>query len=183
MRSYHWRGGRAPAPRERLTEMRFLWSHLRTLYRRLWSSLFRAVHGAYMREAVRHHYCHGDPGRLEIGARVSTVNTLFNVASGRIIVGDDTIFGHNCMVLTGRHDFVKGRRKSLATGDPDTPASGSDIYIGKGCWIASGAIIVGPVKIGDNTIVAAGAVVTRDLPEGVFAAGVPAVVKKGVSAQ
>jgi acetyltransferase-like isoleucine patch superfamily enzyme len=124
-------------------------------------------------------YCHGDRRRLHLGRGVSVVNTLFNVASGEIYVGDDTIFGHNCMVLTGRHEFSGGRRRSLTTGEPDTPTSGSDIHIGSGCWIASGAIVTGGVTIGDNTIIGAGAVVALDIPGGVFAAGVPArVIRK-----
>ena len=123
-------------------------------------------------------YCHGDSDRLHLGKRVSTVNTIFNVASGDIYVGDDTIFGHNCMVLTGRHEFLGGRRRRLVTGEPDTPTTGSDIRIGSGCWIASGAIITGGVTIGDNTIIGAGAVVAMDVPSGVFAAGVPAKVIK-----
>jgi acetyltransferase-like isoleucine patch superfamily enzyme len=121
-------------------------------------------------------YCHGDARRLHVGKRVSTVNTVFNVASGEIFIGDDTIFGHNCMVLTGRHEFSGGRRRRLVTGEPDTPTTGSDIHIGSGCWIASGAIVTGGVTIGDNTIIGAGAVVAMDVPGGVFAAGVPARV-------
>jgi acetyltransferase-like isoleucine patch superfamily enzyme len=123
-------------------------------------------------------YCHGDAKRLHLGKRVSAVNTIFNVASGEIYVGDDTIFGHNCMVLTGRHEFVGGRRRRLVTGEPDTPTTGSDIRIGSGCWIASGAIVTGGVTIGDNSIIGAGAVVAMDVPSGVFAAGVPARVIK-----
>lgn len=121
-------------------------------------------------------YCHGDKRRLHLGKRVSAVNTIFNVASGEIYVGDDAIFGHNCMVLTGRHEFSGGRRQRLVTGEPDTPTSGSDIHIGSGCWIASGAIVTGGVTIGDNTIIGAGAVVALDIPGSVFAAGVPARV-------
>lgn len=59
------------------------------------------------------HYCHGDPKRLHLGKSVSTVNTLFNLASGCIHIGDNTIFGHNCLVLTGTHRFNHGRRFSL----------------------------------------------------------------------
>lgn len=125
------------------------------------------------------HYCHGSDTRLHIGYGVSTVNTLFNVSSGEITVGDRCVFGHNCMVLTGRHEFVDGQRRWLATGQGDAPAEGFDITIGRGCWIASGAIITGGVTIGDNVIVAAGAVVTRDVPSGCLVAGVPArVIKK-----
>ena len=45
-----------------------------------------------------------------MGKKVAAANTLFNVASGSISVGDYTIFGQNVMVLTGRHLFKQGQR-------------------------------------------------------------------------
>jgi acetyltransferase-like isoleucine patch superfamily enzyme len=138
--------------------------------------LLRPLVAALKRVDMMTPYCHGDTRRLHLGRGVSAVNTIFNVASGEIYIGDDTVFGHNCMVLTGRHEFSRGRRRSLSTGEPDTPTSGSDIHIGSGCWIASGVIVTGGVTVGDNTIIGAGAVVTLDIPSGVFAAGVPAQV-------
>lgn len=128
------------------------------------------------RAAHSTHYVHGDPRRLRVGRRCSLVNTVFNTASGNIIVGDDVIFGHNCMVLTGRHEFENGMRRRLASDRPDTPQSGFDIRIGDGTWVASGATIVGGVTIGRHCIIAAGAVVTRDVPDHVVMAGVPAKV-------
>jgi acetyltransferase-like isoleucine patch superfamily enzyme len=122
---------------------------------------------------------YGERSRLKTGKNVSLVNTLFNLSSGNIYIGDNTIFGHGCMVITGVHQFKDGRRKKLVTGGDEAPLSGYDIKIGSGCWIASGSIIIGRVKIGHNVIVAAGAVVTRDIPDGVMVGGVPArIIKK-----
>jgi acetyltransferase-like isoleucine patch superfamily enzyme len=56
------------------------------------------------------------------------------------------------------------------------PDSGYDIIIGSGCFIGANAIILKGVTIGDNTIIGAGSVVTKDIPSNVFAAGVPAIV-------
>ncbi|MBR8429662.1 hypothetical protein K6Y76_22955 [Burkholderia cenocepacia] len=57
----------------------------------------------------------------------------------------------------------------------DYPRDGRDIVIGKGVWIASNAIVLGPCTIGDNAVVAAGAVVTGgQLESGCLYAGVPA---------
>ena len=122
------------------------------------------------------YYCKGDRRKLRLGKYVSPVNTLFNVSSGCITVGDNTIFGHNVMVLTGKHEFLNGKRKSLTTKGFEVPLEGYDINIGSGCWIASGVIITGKVNIGDNVIIGAGSVVTKDIPSGVFAAGVPAKI-------
>jgi len=126
------------------------------------------------------HVCYGDKRRMHIGEDVSLMNTLFNVASGDIYIGDNTIFGHNCMVLTGKHDFQNGVRKKLVTNEGETPLTGQDIIIGAGCWIASGAIITGGVTIGNNVIIAAGSVVTKNIPSGIFAAGMPAKAIKAV---
>jgi acetyltransferase-like isoleucine patch superfamily enzyme len=52
--------------------------------------------------------------------------------------------------------------------------SDADVAIGRNCWIGSRAIVLKGVKIGDNTIVAAGSIVTSDLPPNVLAAGAPA---------
>lgn len=120
-------------------------------------------------------YVHGNWERIKIGKRVSLVNTTLNTASGNIVINDDVIFGHNCMLLTGRHDFKNGVRKKLI-GERDTPFEGYDILIQEGCWIASGSIIVGGVSIGKNSIVAAGAVVTKNVPDFSIVGGVPAII-------
>ena len=125
-------------------------------------------------------YVHGPLRRLHIGDRCSTMNTTFNVISGDVYVGDDTVFSHGCYVLTGVHQFYNGRRASLQSDCPiaETPLEGHDINIGRGCFLGAGAIIIGGVTIGDNVIVGAGAVVTSDVPSGSFVAGVPASVVK-----
>jgi acetyltransferase-like isoleucine patch superfamily enzyme len=131
------------------------------------------------------HFVDGAAARLHVGKRAGLCNTVFNVSSGSIYVGDHVIFGYNVMVLTGRHQFVDGRRASLAAGvdsdgwgggEDEVPSGGYDIRIGDGTWIASGAIITGGVTIGMNVIVAANAVVTMDVPDYSIVAGTPARV-------
>ncbi|MFZ5875374.1 MAG: acyltransferase [Nitrospirota bacterium] len=111
------------------------------------------------------------------------MNTLFNVVSGDIVIGDNTLFGHGCMVLTGIHEFFDGVRGDLHDPPiPETPTHGRDIRIGSGCFIGSGAIILGNVTIGDNVIIGAGAVVSRDIPSNSIAAGIPAKVIRSLGA-
>jgi acetyltransferase-like isoleucine patch superfamily enzyme len=98
----------------------------------------------------------GDSDRLHTGKQVELSNTLFNTVGGHIFVGDDTFFGHNCMVLTGKH---LGRSQS------EVVSEGNDIRIGAWCWIALGVIIIGGVTIGDRCLIAAGSVVTHDVPD------------------
>jgi acetyltransferase-like isoleucine patch superfamily enzyme len=65
------------------------------------------------------------------------------------------------MVLTGRHLYVNGFPKLPRS--EQVPTQGFDIVIGENCWIASGAILIGPLRIGSNSIIGAGAVVTKDV--------------------
>ena len=127
---------------------------------------------------IEYSYVHGDKSRVSIGERCSTMNTIFNTNSGYISVGSDTIFGHNCSLLTGTHRFINGVRASLDSNIdlPEVPLYGRDIVIGKGCFIGSGSTIIGPVKIADNVVIGAGSVVTKDIDISCFAAGTPAKI-------
>lgn len=127
----------------------------------------------------------GRSGKLYLGEKVAVSNTLFNVSSGSIYIDDYTIFGQNVMILTGRHNFVSGCRAGLhevmtgpgwGGGEEEVPSEGFDIRIGQGCFIASGAIVIGGVEVGKHSIVASGAVVTRSVPEHSIVAGIPATV-------
>lgn len=108
----------------------------------------------------------GDFSKVVLGENVSLVNTLFNVSSGTITVGDGSFFGHNVCLLAASHP-QKGNRQAVRK-------NGHDIVIGKNVWIASNVTIIGPCKIGDNAVIGAGSVVTRDLEGDWVYAGVPA---------
>lgn len=130
---------------------------------------------------IEYAYVHGQKSRIHLGKNCSTMNTLFNVISGDITIGDNTLFGHGCMVLTGIHEFFDGVRGDLhGPPIPETPTHGRDIHIGSGCFIGSGAIILGKVTIGDNVIIGAGAVVSKDIPSNCIAAGIPAKVIRSI---
>jgi acetyltransferase-like isoleucine patch superfamily enzyme len=129
---------------------------------------------------IDYSYVHGDKNRLHLGENCSTTNTIFNVNSGDITIGNDTIFGHNCMLLTGTHEFFNGKRASLdkeALID-EVPINGRDILIGSGCFIGSGVTIIGPVKIGNNVIVGSGSVVVKDIADSCFVTGIPAKIMR-----
>ena len=102
-----------------------------------------------------------------IGKNVSLVNTLLDCVN-QITIGNNVSFGHNCMVLTGYHDYYLTGEERMASG-PSKP-----VVIEDGVWIASGVIICPGVRIGKDAVVAAGAVVTRDVPAGWMVGGVPA---------
>lgn len=120
---------------------------------------------------------HGPHDRLIIKPRVSKANTLFNTRSGKIFVGTGVMFGHNCMVLTGYHDYTKpGETRERIT----LENVNRDIIIEDGVWIASGVIIIGPCKIGKNSVIGSGSIVVKDIPPLTFAAGNPAKVIKTI---
>jgi acetyltransferase-like isoleucine patch superfamily enzyme len=128
---------------------------------------------------IDYSYVHGDKKRVHLGVKCSTMNSIINVISGEVFIGDNTILGHNCMLLTGTHLFERGTRKSLNDNrnlKEETPSFGRDIKIGSGCFIGSGVVIVGPVTIGNNVIIGAGSVVTKPIPDSFFAAGIPAKI-------
>jgi maltose O-acetyltransferase len=88
---------------------------------------------------------------------------------GRVTIGADVQIGPNVQLLTPTHPL-----------DPDLRRSGAEaaepITIGDNVWLGGGVIVCPGVTIGRDTVVGAGAVVTRDLPPGVLAVGNPARV-------
>jgi acetyltransferase-like isoleucine patch superfamily enzyme len=100
-------------------------------------------------------------------------SVYFNTRSGQISVGSAAGFGENVMVLTGKHfGYDEAQRNGLPF--HYVPSVGRDIIIGKGAYIGSGAILIGPLTIGDHAMIGAGAVVTKDVPPHAFVAGNPA---------
>lgn len=104
-------------------------------------------------------------------------SVYFNTRSGAIRVGRATLFGEDVKVLTGMHmGLAQARDEGVEL--HHVPESGRDIVIGEGCYIGSGAILIGPLTIGDYAMIGAGSVVTHDVPAHGFAAGVPAKLVK-----
>lgn len=102
-------------------------------------------------------------------------SVYFNTRSGSITIGYNTVFGENVMVLTGKHlNYSESNEQGVSI--HHVPLSGRDIQIGENCYIGSGAIIIGKVKIGDYSVIGAGSVVTKDIPEKVFVGGIPAKI-------
>lgn len=112
----------------------------------------------------------GDEGRLKVHKSAQVHNATFNTVSGTITIEAHAFFGHGVSVLTGTHDITKeGAARSRSF-----PRRGRDVVIEEGAWVASNATILGPCVIGEHAVVAAGAVVTGDVPARTIYAGVPA---------
>ncbi|MCB2192893.1 MAG: sugar O-acetyltransferase [Deltaproteobacteria bacterium] len=88
---------------------------------------------------------------------------------GGITIGDGTQIGQNVVLSTLNHGFSPQERHTTFP---------FPIVIGKNVWISSNATVVPGVTIGDNAVIAAGAVVTKDVPPNAVVAGVPAKIIK-----
>jgi acetyltransferase-like isoleucine patch superfamily enzyme len=86
---------------------------------------------------------------------------------GGVFVGDDCLMGHNTVLATLNHDLAPSRRADMH------PAP---IVIGRNVWIGANVTVLPGVTIGDNAVVAAASVVTKDVPENSVVVGAPARV-------
>ena len=97
---------------------------------------------------------------------------LYNV--DRITIGDNAIVSDGAYICTASHDISKG----------DFPLTTAPINIGAGAWVAAHACVMPGVTIGEGAVVAAGAVVTKDVPPWTVVGGNPArPIKKRVIAE
>lgn len=90
---------------------------------------------------------------------------------GGITIEDDVLIGPNVQLITENHSIHPAERNNLEL---------KSILIRKNVWIGAGAIILPGVTVGENSVVAAGAVVTKDVPANTVVAGVPAKTVKTI---
>lgn len=91
---------------------------------------------------------------------------------GGLDIGDNVMIGPNVNIITTGHPLDPSQRRSVTIGKP--------IVIERNVWIAAGATVIGGVTIGENSVVAAGAVVTRNVPPNTLVGGNPARVIRSV---
>lgn len=102
-----------------------------------------------------------------IGARTFINFGLVALDAATITIGDDVQIGPNVQLLTPTHPLdAQLRRDKWEAAEP--------IGVGDNVWLGGGVIVLPGVSIGDDTVVGAGSVVSRDLPPGVVAVGNPA---------
>lgn len=90
---------------------------------------------------------------------------------GGITIGNGCLFGHNVVIATLNHDLNPEKRKNLIP---------KPIKIGCNVWIGSNSTILPGVTIGDNAVIGAGSVVTKDVPDDMIAVGNPAHVIRSI---
>lgn len=117
------------------------------------------------------------PFHTDFGKNIHIGNYVFINAGcsfqdqGGITIGDGCLIGHHTVIATLNHEEQPARRNDLH------PAP---VVIGNRVWIGANATILPGVRIGDGAIIAAGAVVTKDVPKNTVVAGIPAKVLKTI---
>ncbi len=110
---------------------------------------------------------------VHFGKQVYANFNLTLVDDTHIYVGDYTMIGPNVTIATAGHPLLPMlRQKGLQYN--------ASVRIGKNCWIGAGAILLPGVTVGDDTVIGAGSVVTKDIPSGVVAVGTPCRVLRQI---
>lgn len=103
---------------------------------------------------------------VHFGKNVYANFNLTLVDDNDIYIGDNTMLGPNVVISAAGHPV-----------EPELRSRGAQfnipVHIGKNCWLGAGVIVLPGITIGDNTVVGAGSVVTKDLPANVVAVGNP----------
>ena len=110
---------------------------------------------------------------VHFGNNVYCNYNLTLVDDSEIFVGDYTMFAPNVVIATATHPVLPELRlKGLQYNLP--------IHIGKNCWLGAGVIVLPGITIGDNSVIGASSVVTKDIPANVVAVGNPCKVLREI---
>lgn len=107
--------------------------------------------------------------KVKIGKNVAIMSNCLMMSSGGITIDDDVMIAANVQLISNNHDLDT---RSVITCLP--------IHIKQNCWIGAGATILRGVTIGKNSVVGAGSVVTKDVPDNVIVVGNPAKIIKRI---
>ncbi len=112
----------------------------------------------------------GDEIRIGRNVFVNQNCTFYDL--GGLDIADDVMIGPSVSIITTGHPLEPAQRRAATVGKP--------IVIEKGVWIATGAIVIGGVTIGEHSVVAAGSVVTKNVPANALVGGNPARVIRSI---
>ena len=117
-------------------------------------------------------YTTGGPD-IRVGRNVFVNQNCTFYDLGGLDIADDVMIGPNVSLITSGHPIEPSRRRDGVIAKP--------IVIERNVWIASGATVIGGVTVGENSVVAAGSVVTRDVPPNSLVGGNPARVIRSIA--
>ncbi|MGB8736321.1 MAG: sugar O-acetyltransferase [Rhodomicrobium sp.] len=105
---------------------------------------------------------------IRVGRKVFINQCCTIYDMGGVDIADHVMIGPNVNIITSGHPLEPAKRRAYVEAKP--------IVIEKNVWIATGVTIIGGVTVGENSVIAAGSVVTKDIPPNSFVAGVPSKV-------
>lgn len=108
---------------------------------------------------------------VSIGKNIYINHACTMLALGRIVIEDDVLIGPKVNLLSEGHPIDPNNRKALEV---------KPVVIKRNAWIGAGATILPGVTVGENSIVAAGAVVNKDVPANTIVGGIPAKILKTI---
>lgn len=111
------------------------------------------------------------PLKVVLGDHVSVAEFVHIWGGGGVTIGNDVMIASHCVITSQTHNVNPAQRHE----DVEQP-----VAIGNNVWIGSGATILPGVRIGENSVIAAGSVVTQDVPRNSIAMGVPARICKTI---
>lgn len=119
-------------------------------------------------------YANWGGANVHLGEWVYANFNLTLTDDGNIYIGDRTMIGPNCTIVTAGHPIYPSLRE-------DVQQYNMDVHIGRNVWLGAGVIVLPGVTIGDNTVIGAGSVVTKDIPSNVVAFGNPCRIYREIS--
>jgi len=112
--------------------------------------------------------------RIKIGNYNYFNRNMMMDACGSIIIGNNNMFGPDIYITDSNHNYNEHQSPK------ELPMQKGKVVIGNNCWLGAKVIILKDVELGDNCVVAAGAVVTKSFPKGSVIGGVPAKILKKI---
>lgn len=110
---------------------------------------------------------------ISVGKNFYSNHNLVILDANKVVFGDNVFIGPNCGFYTAGHPLdAETRNKGLEYAKP--------IEIGNNVWIGGNVVVLPGIKIGDNTVIGAGSVVTKNIPSNVIAVGNPCKVIKEI---
>ena len=135
--------------------------------------------GSFIQGPIAFHYgTHTHIGKNFFGNFNLTVQD-----DAEVTIGDNCNFGPNVTIVTPIHPMLVDERKTIRTADGTIKrlCYAKPVHVGNDCWLGASVTICPGVTVGDEAVVATGAVVTKDVPPRTLVAGVPAKVVKDLN--